>query len=159
LEERKKQGDMTLTVESLKQFDIMQSLARNYEDKSDDFLQIESKAKEYLLRNLDINVNQIQEKNRAQSASSRGKIIQMSMPLNENWMEAHPQSQSAMKSIKERPQTAKEKSMTLRFSELELGVKRLTFWIRQNSFDTEDVRTFYYFFIQNLYKLYIFLYK
>ena len=141
MEERKKQGEMSLTVESLKQFDIMQSLAKNYDDKPDDFLQIESKAKEYLLRNFDINVNHILAKDRAHSASARGKLTQIPKPLAENWMEAQAQSQSAMKSIKERPQTAKEKSMTLRFSELELGVRRLTFWIRQNSFDTEDVRT------------------
>lgn len=139
MEERKKQGEMNLTIDSLKQFDIMQSLGKGYEDKSDDFLQIEGKAKDYLLKNLDINIQQMEEKQRAQSvASSRAKLGKMPKPLAENWME----TQSATKSVRERPQTAKEKSMTLKFSELDSGIKKLTFWIRQSNFDTEDVISF-----------------
>lgn len=130
---------MNLTVESVRQFDLMQSLAKGYEDKSDDFLQIDPKAKDYLRKNLDINVHQLEEKQRAQSvASSRAKLSQMPRPLPENWME----SQSANKSVRERPQTAKEKSLGLRFSELEVGLKKLTFWIRQSNLDTEDVISF-----------------
>lgn len=135
---------MNLTVDSLKQFDIMQSLAQGYDDKTDDFLQIDPKAKEYLLKNLDINVQKIEEKQRALSvASSRVKLGQMPKPLAENWME----SQSATKSVKERPQTAKEKSLSVRFSELDLGLKKLTFWIRQSNLDTEDVSYFIFTFI------------
>lgn len=130
---------MSLNAESLKQFDLMQSLARNYDDKTDEFLEIEPKAKEYLLKNFDINMNQLVENHRAQSvASARSKISKKPKILAENWMEA----QSATKSIKERPQTAKEKSLALKFSELDFAFKRLTFWIRQNSFDTEDVDLF-----------------
>lgn len=136
LEERKKQGEMNLTMDSLRQFDIMQSIAKGYEDKSDDFLQIDPKAKEYLMKNLDINFPQLEEKHRAQSvASSRVKLSHLPKPLAENWME----TQSATKSLKDRPQTAKEKSQTLRFSELDLGLKKLTFWIRQSNLDTEEV--------------------
>ena len=133
---------MSLTADSLKQFDLMQSVARNYDDKSDDFLQIESKAKDYLLKNLDININKmpLPIKDRAQSvASARSKGTHVQKPLFEYRMEI----QSATKSTRERPQTAKEKSLTLKFSELDFGVKRLTFWIRQNSFDTEDVYILY----------------
>ena len=127
---------MNLTVDSLKQFDIIQSLAQGYDDKTDDFLQIDPKAKEYLLKNLDINVQKIEEKQRALSvASSKMKLGQMPKPLAENWMEC----QSATKSVRERPQTAKEKSLSVRFSELDLGLKKLTFWIRQSNLDTEDV--------------------
>ena len=133
---------MNLTVDSLKQFDIMQSLAQGYNDKTDEFLQIDPKAKEYLLKNLDINVQKIEEKQRALSvASSRMKLGQMPKPLAENWMEC----QSATKSVKERPQTAKEKSLSVRFSELDLGLKKLTFWIRQSNLDTEDVNFFFCF--------------
>lgn len=127
---------MSLNADSLKQFDLIQTLAKNYDDKSDDFLEIEPKARDYLLKNFDINMNKIEEKARALSAASvRSKLSQKPKPLAENWME----TQSASKSIRERPQTAKEKSLAVKFSELDVALKRLTFWIRQNSLDTEDV--------------------
>ena len=62
IEVRKNRGDMTLNAANLKKFSLMESLKNTYQDKNEDFLQIDEKAKEYLSRNLNIDVNEIAPK-------------------------------------------------------------------------------------------------
>lgn len=59
VEVRAKKGEMSLTAESLKKFDLMESLGNKYEDKDDGFLQIDNAAKDYLKKNLNIDLSAI----------------------------------------------------------------------------------------------------
>ncbi len=55
---------MSLTSESLRRFDLLESLSKKYHDKDDKFLIIEPGAKEYLKKNLNIDLAELEKPDR-----------------------------------------------------------------------------------------------
>ena len=90
VEERKQKGDMSLNGDSLRKFDLLSSLGNVYDDRDAEFLFIDEKAKEYMQRNLNINVDEIVRQRPATSASrSMTKLSTRSKPLADNWLESN----------------------------------------------------------------------
>lgn len=61
MDERVQKGEMGLTSESLRRFDLLESLSRKYQDKDNNFLIIEPNAKDYLKKNLNIDLSDIEK--------------------------------------------------------------------------------------------------
>lgn len=54
--EKKERGEMILTEDTLKQFDLIQTLNNNVNDRESEFLSISDGARNYLVNSLNINV-------------------------------------------------------------------------------------------------------